>query len=295
MTTTATTKTIAATKAAGAPRSALADPFSPAVWRTRVPTQWPTIGGPCPILTRPIGWSMQDIAQRLASGMRVRIAILACDGLHRLAKEIQMPLYKISVTADRREDIATRRSALNRCQYASYWREGREWIHEDGFQRWQVKFLPELPPDTTGSPVSLSPRTIVVNLPSCLRLQDFDNSLRRKLETASLRRFVGSPEGIGHCEFLGISAERFRRFTAYDFGEAELKPTPAEEIYVLKPQAHTSRLIAIAEKIIFAAIKADIARGAAEVVSATNKAGSAGSSILTTTGSARSKSARGAK
>ena len=232
----------------------LKDPFSPAVQKVFINTDWPIIGGRGVDLVRPTGWEEPDVAKHFLEGARIKVGILAGDGLHKLAQALHTPIYKITTTSDETEDLATRRSHLGRARYGSFWRDNGVWQQDPGFDRWEIKYLATDVPMIAGSPVNMTDRSFVVHLPAILTPRDFDARLRGRLMECSLHAWVQTPVGQHHCNQRGVDPSQFIRFTNYDCGQSAIRPTAAHELVIIKPTTFAERLVAIIEQIVWDAV-----------------------------------------
>ncbi|MCA0424095.1 MAG: hypothetical protein LCH61_12375 [Proteobacteria bacterium] len=244
-----------ATPLAAIAKRILKDAQSPAATRQYLPTQWPVVGGRGTPLVPFTGWETPEIAGCFENGTRIAVGVLSCPGLFNLARELQIPIFKISTTRDETVGFAQRLKALNADAYGSHRRDSDAWCKDEGFDQWELSALPQDLGLEPSSPVTATPRALSVVLPDGLAPREFDERLNRALANVRLADWATSADGRGHCAALGLDPARFDRFTAYSLGGAEPRLSRAREIFIYKPRLQTARLAMVIERVLLASIR----------------------------------------
>jgi hypothetical protein len=234
-----------------------------------VKTQWPRIGGRYLKALPENAFLETAFASRYEPGFLTSVYLGACGtafgdhtgttGLIGVARRLNLPLYKISVT--QAADPRIRLQQLNRDRYASTV-VGIDGVYgeEDGFQQWTFQqFQPERTP-LSGSPVIDQGRFFTVRRPADMEKDAFDKLLHVRLRAASFNAFIQSHAGEAHCAALGRKAEHEVRYTRYRFAETP-RIDPAQELYIFRPAGEDSdRLLTIIETLIYDWVTGKIAR-----------------------------------
>ncbi|MGL4638085.1 MAG: hypothetical protein ACRCWF_19050 [Beijerinckiaceae bacterium] len=229
----------------------LKDPLSPSASRAYVPGAWPQVGGSAHY--EPSNrWDNPAFRQQFKPHIRVTLAVLGCPGLYGLARELHMPLWKISTTLDDTTNLHKRLRYLNDDAYGSSWKLGDTLQRDDGFDDWVIAPTPEITGLSPHSPVQPTKRTLHVLLPATLSPRAFDNALKAKLAETRLDRWIQTEPALRHAAAIGIPTERLKRFTAYDVGSDTPRMSAAEEIIIFKPAKQMARLVGVVEGIIAA-------------------------------------------
>lgn len=253
---TASSQATAATRILGtAADGVLKDILSPAATRRYIKTQWPVIGGRHNPLMPFSGWGDPEIARHFVEGTRIGVGVLACQGLYDLARAIQIPIFKISTTADETIGFTERLRALAADCYGARYKLNDEWIEDSGFNRWELSSLPAIDGFDPDGPVRAMPRALSVVLPTGLSPRQFDENLNLALASVRLSGWVAGRDGQAHCDALNFTPDRFQRFTAYNLGGDEPRISKAHEIYIFKPRLQTTRLAAVIENILLGHIR----------------------------------------
>lgn len=223
------------------------------------PTDWEHIGGNGIAALPADAFSQSRFAEAYQAGYSVNVYVGACGqsyanpgvrtGLLGVARDLQLPLYKVSSTqcADPRDRLR----AMNADRYGSYRQTSAGPINDLGFNAWMLQqILPTRAP-RAGAPIELQPRAISVVLPHDLSAREFDKRLHAAMENASLNGWLVSPAGTAHCALLGLAPKDLQRATVYRFGRAT-RISPADELYLFRPRGEDAdRLLAIIEQILF--------------------------------------------
>jgi hypothetical protein len=77
----------------------------------------------------------------------------------------------------------------------------------------------------------------------------FDEEFDREIRKGALDRFVLTPEGIAHCQALGVDPAIAMRATPYPMGAAA-RHNPCLEIAVFRIREDSDRLVSIAERVV---------------------------------------------
>ncbi len=231
----------------------LRDPYDPAAVRCFVPGAWPKIGGPGNVGPMPC-WGDSAFRARYKPHIRCAVRIFACDGQSALARDLQMPIYKISTTCDVSERCDGRLAQLNRDRYGATIRDGVNWSIEEGWSRWMIVPLPDIAGLSPHSPVTAHERGLDILLPRELSPDAFDKQLTAELGCARLDLFLDSTAGRNHLAALGLDRTRFERFTSYNVGREAPRRSRATELVIFKPRLHASRLIGVIERVVHGAI-----------------------------------------
>jgi hypothetical protein len=223
------------------------------------PTDWEHIGGDDIAALPADAFSQSRFAEAYQAGYRVNVYVGACGqnyatpgvrtGLLGVARDLQLPIYKVSSTqcADPRDRLR----AMNADRYGSYRQTSSGPVNDLGFNAWMLQqILPTREPKA-GAPIELQPRTISVVLPHNLSSREFDKRLHAAMENASLNGWLVSPAGTAHCALLGLTPQDLHRSTVYRFGRAT-RISPADELYIFRPRGDDAdRLLAVIEQILF--------------------------------------------
>ncbi len=227
----------------------LRDPFDPAAVRCYVPGAWPKIGGPGD-LGPMLCWEDKALRERYKPHIRCAVRIFACDGQSALARDLQMPIFKISTTCDVSERCDQRLAQLNRDRYGATIRDGVSWSIEEGWSRWMIVPLPDIAGLSPHSPVTAHERGLDILLPRELSPDAFDKQLTAGLASARLDLFLETGAGRNHLAALGLDRPRFERFTSYNVGLQQPRRSRATEFVVFKPQLHADRLVGLIERVL---------------------------------------------
>jgi hypothetical protein len=225
------------------------DPLSSNATRAYFPGAWPKIGGN--IHHEPSNcWDDAAFRQRFKPDIRVTLAVLGSPGLYSLARELHMPLWKISTTLDDSANLDKRLRHLNDDAYGSFWKCGDQWQKDAGFDDWVIAPIPEIAGLSPHSPVQPTKRALHILLPATLSPRAFDNALKEELSATRLDRWILTEQARKHTTAIGISTERLKRFTRYDVGCDKPRISAAEEIVIFKPAIQMARLVGVVEAII---------------------------------------------
>ncbi len=233
----------------------LRDPYDPAAVRCFVPGEWPKIGGPGDVSPMR-AWDDEAVRERYKPHIRVAVRVFACDGQSALARDLQMPIFKISTTRDISERCDTRVAQLNRDRYASTFLEGEAWKAEEGWAQWMIVPIPVIASLSPHSPVTVHERGLDVLLPQELSPELFDKRLTEELGGARLDLWLDTEPGRTHLAALGLNSTRFKRFTSYNVGRQHPRRSRATELVIFKPRLHAGRLVGLIERVVHDAVMA---------------------------------------
>ena len=211
-------------------------------------TDFPKIGGRSLDL-RHTGLFSTEAYRQTPKGETRALYAAACDGLCRLSRGLQIPLYKVGTTSPDR--VWKRAHELRNDRYASVYFDGSAYVEDKaGFDGWYASHLHvgrRTPSE--GSPVNVETRAILVDLPASLTPEDFDRLFDAETRKGWIAEWVATEEGRDHCALVGVEPNRFQRFTAYPGGTVS-KLCHAAEICSFSIYGGAGRLVAIAEQII---------------------------------------------
>ncbi|SFC10945.1 hypothetical protein SAMN05428997_10498 [Bosea sp. CRIB-10] len=226
-----------------------------------LPTPWPALGddrqGPLP----DDAFTAKAFTSRFEPGFKAYVYAAGCGqnfrnpaqagGLLGVARDLKLPLYKISATQG---DLRDRLDEVSTDRYASETNGADGPVCQVGFDAYTAQVLrPDRRP-LDGSPVVVQTRCLEVHLPASLSLRVFEKELHAAMSRSSLNRWLDSPDGRRHCDMLGLVAADQKRFTTYAFGAGHRR-SEAQEIYIARPRGRDAgRLIAIVERIVHDAV-----------------------------------------
>ena len=165
----------------------------------------------------------------------------------RVAKSLNMPIYKVSTCAENR--MPDRMAELRADAYASTWFCGGRYVSDADFDDWFPSHFRVTRPPLRNSPVTAAPRAITVTLPDSMTPAQFDHEFDEAVRAAAIDEWVMSREGRDHCIFRGVEPAFAIRMTPYRHGGAA-RNSPARELACFRPKSDGNRLVAIAEIII---------------------------------------------
>lgn len=226
-----------------------------------LPTQWPALGGygqtplPSSAFTDPVftaNFELGFTAYVYAAGCGQNFANPAhAGGLLGLARDLRLPIFKISATCG---DLRDRLDEVNADRYGSESNGPDGPVCQFGFDAYTAQILlPDRRP-LDQSPVSIQTRCLEVQLPASLSLRAFEKALHEAMARSSLNRWLDTPDGRDHCDMLGLKAADQKRYTTYAFGAGQRR-SAAEELYIARPKGRDAgRLVGIVERIIYDAV-----------------------------------------
>ena len=165
-----------------------------------------------------------------------------------MAARLRLPLYKISTVSPGR--LNERIHELRADQYgAEHHDDGRYVLDRGGYDDWFASHN-YLPRDAAPhSPVKIHPRALTVHLPVGMTDAMFDAAFDHEIRKGAVDRFVATPEGIAHCQALGVNPAVAMRGTPYPMG-ASARHSPCAEIAVFRIREDSDRLVTIAERVV---------------------------------------------
>ncbi|MFA6965462.1 hypothetical protein [Bosea sp. (in: a-proteobacteria)] len=226
-----------------------------------LPTQWPALGGDRQDPLPADAFTAAGFTSRFEPGFKAYVYAAGCGqnfrnpaqagGLLGVARDLKLPLYKISATQG---DLRDRLDEVNTDRYASETRGADGLVCQLGFDAYTAQVLrPDRRP-LDGSPVVVQTRCLEVHLPASLSLRAFEKELHAAMSRSSLNRWLDSSDGRRHCAMLGLVAADQKRFTTYAFGAGHRR-SEAQEIYIARPRGRDAgRLVGIVERIIYDAV-----------------------------------------
>lgn len=226
-----------------------------------LPTQWPALGGDRQDPLPAGAFTAAGFTSRFEPGYKAYVYAAGCGqnfrnpaqagGLLGVARDLKLPLYKISATLG---DLRDRLDEVSTDRYACETNGPDGPVCQPGFDAYTAQVLrPDRHP-LEGSPVVVQTRCLEVHLPASLSLRAFEKALHAAMSRSSLNRWLDSKDGRRHCDMLGLVAADQKRFTTYAFGAGHRR-SEAQEIYIARPKGRDAgRLIAIVERIVHDAV-----------------------------------------
>jgi hypothetical protein len=187
------------------------------------------------------------------------IEIYAGAGAQRIGRTLLVPNYKIG-TANLGQ-LVERFKQHKKEKYASCWHQNGAYVQDRDFHDWFPSYITTTLCLSKNSPVRTTARSIVVALPETMSPLDFEMALRAKLDHCAVHKWLMTIEGVTHCRALNLDPAIGQRSTAYEWG-ASTRLTPADELYMLRPNADGDALLVIAEQIVLEHLRLLQARGA---------------------------------
>ncbi len=212
-----------------------------------LPTDWPVIGGRGANLAVPDVFDSDAYRDAYRAGPKREIYVAASAGLGRVAKSLNMPIYKVSTCAENR--MPDRMAELRADAYASTWFCGGRYVSDADYDDWFPSHFRVTRPPLRNSPVTAAPRAITVTLPDSMTPAQFDHEFDEAVRAAAIDDWVMSREGRDHCLFRGVEPAFAIRMTPYRHGGAA-RNSPARELACFRPKQDGNRLVAIAEIIV---------------------------------------------
>jgi hypothetical protein len=232
------------------------DPTPPVDLTTTLPkaarpcpqADWPRIGGKEELPSTADILASRAFRDAFRSRSEREIYLGASTGLAGLAALLRLPLYKISTVSPGR--LNERIYELRNDKYgAEHHDDGRYVLDPDGFNDWFASHNYLTRRANPNSPVDIHPRALTVHLPVGMTDAMFDAAFDFEIRKAAVDRFVATPEGIAHCQALGVNPAVAMRGTAYPLG-ASARHSPCAEIAVLRVREDSDRLVTIAERVV---------------------------------------------
>jgi hypothetical protein len=226
------------------------DPTMPSVSAGRLCPQpdWPRIGGKDALQSTSDILASGAFRETFQSNAAREVYVGACTGLARLSAVLRLPLYKISTVSPGR--LNERIGELRRDQYgAEHCRDGGHSLEPDGFDNWFPSHIYVTCNAAPNSPVEIHPRALTVHLPIGMSVAMFDAAFDYEIRKGAVDRFVATPEGVGHCQALGVDPAVATRVTPYPMG-ASTRHSSCAEIAVFRIREDSDRLVTIAERVV---------------------------------------------
>ena len=118
-----------------------------------------------------------------------------------------------------------------------------------GYDDWFASHIYVTRDAAPNSPVEIHPRALTVHLPVGMTDAMFDAAFDYEIRKGAVDRFVATPEGIAHCQALGVNPAIAMRGTPYPMG-ASARHSPCAEIAVFRIREDSDRLVTIAERVV---------------------------------------------
>jgi hypothetical protein len=211
-------------------------------------TNWPPLGAATPVAENV--FTSKQFLSRFEPGEIVHVYAAGCAGLRTLASIIDLPLRKVGAT--RGADVRVRIADLSRDQYGSGFKIGDDFIKDAGFENYFAGPILCGRRRKFGSPVSIEPRSLAVQLPKNLTFDQFECRLQNALLPTSLNDWISSPDGVAHLERLRLDPRKAYRFSEPKFSGGS--PEAATELQIFRPRVDGSGLVAILERIVLDAL-----------------------------------------
>jgi len=176
------------------------------------------------------------------------IYVGASTGLAGLAALLRLPLYKISTVSPGR--LNERIYELRADRYGAEHHDDAGYVLDPaGYDDWFASHFYVNRRAAPNSPVEIHPRALTVHLPVGMTDAMFDAAFDHEIRKAAVDRFVAAPEGIAHCQALGVNPAVAMRGTPYPMG-ASARHSPCVEIAVFRIREDCDRLVTIAERVV---------------------------------------------
>jgi hypothetical protein len=183
--------------------------------------------------------------RRVAETTAVYVA--GCTGSMALGGVLGMPVLKPGTA----QDVDARMAKLNGERHGSLVHRAFAIVDEPGWADWEPARF-SCRPTHPASPVRVTPRSLVVELPFWISVADFEALLVAALERITLASLAASPVGRGLVRRRGCDADALLRYTSGTRG-----PVLATEIGVIAPSGDASRLVALIEWTVVHLVVAD--------------------------------------
>lgn len=170
-----------------------------------------------------------------------------CTGSMRLAGKIGMPVLKPGTA----QDVSARMAKLNGERHGSLVHRDFAIVDEPGWADWEPARF-SCRPTHPASPVRVTPRQLIVELPFWISSADFEALLVAAMEVITLASIAASPAGRALAERRGCDPDSLLRYTRSTRG-----PVLATEIGVIAPSGDASRLVRLIEWIVIRVVLAD--------------------------------------
>lgn len=209
---------------------------------------WPRIGGKEELPSTAGILASYAFRQAFASRSAREIYLGASTGLAGLAELLRLPLYKISTVAPGR--LNERIYELRADRYGAEHNDDGRYVNDsEGYDDWFASHIYVTLDAAPNSPVEIHPRALTVHLPVGMTDAMFDAAFDFEIRKGAIDRFVATPEGIAHCEALGVNPAVAKRGTPYPLG-ASARHSPCAEIAVFRIREDSDRLVTIAERVV---------------------------------------------
>lgn len=222
----------------------------PARWGA-LGTCWPRVGGSGFRTPPRDAFLSPGFLERYRPGITRIIYVANCPGLRALAARIAMPLGKVSSCgADR---LLERLREASDDGYAAGWINNGELVLETGWAAWDATLLRAVAGSSPNSPVTLTPRAIIVRLPEGMTADAFDVLWDAATRHAALDRWASTRYGASHFAKIGCDPAIAKRRTVYPY-DTKSRISRATEICTYRLSQDADRLIAVAEALILEAL-----------------------------------------
>lgn len=209
---------------------------------------WPRIGGKEELPSTADILASRAFRKAFKSNSAREIYLGASTGLAGLAALLRLPLYKISTVSPGR--LNERIYELRNDRYGAEHHDDAGYVLDPaGYDDWFASHNYLRRRANPNSPVEIHPRALTVHLPVGMTDAMFDAAFDYEIRKAAVDRFVATPEGIAHCQALGVNPAIAMRGTPYPLG-ASARHSPCAEIAVFRIREDSNRLVTITERVV---------------------------------------------
>lgn len=184
-------------------------------------------------------WRSRWAALRPAADT-VSVYVAGCQGAMALGGVLGVPLFKIGTTTD----VSARMRKLNQQRYGALRVRDFAIVEEPGWDSWSAARL-SAPATHPASPVRVLARELVVEVPCCISISDFEALFTAALEPIGLATLAASPEGRALCRRRGCDRDAVLRYS-----RAARGPVLSTELAIVAASGDAARLVALIEWII---------------------------------------------
>ena len=175
------------------------------------------------------------------------VYVAGCTGSMKLGGVLGVPTLKPGTA----QDVDARIAKLNGERHGSLVIRDFAVVDEPGWSDWEpAKF--SCRPTHPASPVRVTPRQLVVEVPFWVSASDFEALFVAAMESVTLASIAASPAGRALAKRRGCDPDVLLRYTRSARG-----PVLATEIGVIAPSGDASRLVALIEWIVIRLVVAD--------------------------------------
>ena len=175
------------------------------------------------------------------------VYVAGCSGSMRLGGELGMPTLKPGTA----QDVDARMAKLNSERHGSLVVRDFAVADEPGWSDWEPARF-SCRPTHPASPVRVTPRQLIVDMPFWISANDFEALVVAALEPITLASIAASPAGRALVTRRGCDLDSLLRYSRSARG-----PVLATEIGVVAPSGDASRLVSLIEWIVIRLVVAD--------------------------------------